>query len=109
MTEDAHKPVVILVVEDEFIIAMDVHRFLEQEGYEVVGPAASVGEALGLLEKSNPDACVLDANLRGEHSGPVAAALRARNIPFVISSAYEQRDLDQFFAFAGAQHVGKLC
>ena len=107
MTEDEHRSAAILVVEDEFMIAMDLRRLLEEEGFDVVGPAANVEGALALLEETSPNACVLDVNLRGKHSGPVAAALQARSIPFVLSSAYEQADLERFGAFAGVRNVGK--
>lgn len=102
-----NRPPAILVVEDEFMIAMDLRSLLEAEGFAVIGPVASIERALEILNQTTPDACVLDVNLRGENSGPVAAILRAKNIPFVLSSAYEQRDLDRFGTFEGVQNVGK--
>lgn len=107
MTGDQHRLPVILVVEDEFMIAMDLRSLLQARGFAVIGPVASIEGALEMLSGTTPDACILDVNLRGENSGPVAAALRARDIPFVLSSAYEQRDLDRFGAFESVQNVGK--
>ena len=97
---------VALVVEDEFLIAMDLELLLERQGWRVLGPAASVVEALRLLEQGEaPDAALLDVNLRGELVTPVAEALRARGVPFVLASAYDPSDMAE--ALAGAVNVGK--
>ncbi|WP_345822590.1 hypothetical protein ABC766_15095 [Methylobacterium fujisawaense] len=53
----------ILVVEDEYLIAMDVKRWLMAAGATVVGPVPSVERALGLIEEGYIDAAVLDINL----------------------------------------------
>ena len=105
MTRDV--PISILVIEDEFMIAMDLRSWLLDEGFDVIGPAASVASALVLLAETDPRACILDVNLRGQHSGPVAAALRTRGVPFILSSAYQQRDLDRYGAFEGVINIGK--
>lgn len=76
----------VLVVEDEFLIAMNLQAILEESGYRVVGPAASVEQALQLLTLDLPDAAVLDVSLRGEIVTPVAAALRHAEVPFVYPS-----------------------
>ena len=79
----------VLVVEDEFLIAMDLERLLERNGWRVLGPAATVQEALRLLDGEAPDVALLDVNLRGELVTPVAERLRARGVPFVVASAYD--------------------
>lgn len=78
----------VLVVEDEALVAMLVEDALAEAGYEVIGPAATVAEALALLERERPDAVVLDLNLAGESSTPVADLLAARRIPYVIATGY---------------------
>ena len=78
----------MLVVEDEMLLAMDIEALLEEQGCEVLEPACSVKRALAVLEASRPDAASLDMNLNGESSAPVAAALRERNIPFVVVTGY---------------------
>lgn len=78
----------ILVVEDEALVAMLVEDALLDAGALVIGPAATVAEALALLEHETPDAAVLDLNLAGETSTPVADALAARRIPFVVATGY---------------------
>lgn len=99
---------VVLVVEDEILIAMDLERLLEQQGWRVLGPATSMAEALRLLEAGSPlpEVALLDVNLRGELVTPVAQALRARGVPFLLMSAYDRVELD-VPALAGAVNLGK--
>ncbi len=78
----------ILVVEDEALVAMLVEDALLDAGFSVIGPAATVAEALRCLAAQRPDAVVLDLNLAGETSAPVADALAARGIPYVIATGY---------------------
>lgn len=78
----------VLVVEDEALVAMLVEDALLDAGFEVIGPAATVEEALSLLEAERPDAVVLDLNLAGETSTPVADLLASRGIPYVIATGY---------------------
>jgi CheY-like chemotaxis protein len=80
----------ILVVEDEYLIAMNLQDGLENAGSVVLGPVPSVKKALKKIE-SEPhiDAAVLDVNLGGALAYPVADMLAARKIPFVFTSGYE--------------------
>ncbi len=78
----------VLVVEDEALVAMLVEDALTDAGYGVIGPAATVAEALALLGRERPDAVVLDLNLAGESSTPVADLLAQRGIPYVIATGY---------------------
>jgi DNA-binding response OmpR family regulator len=96
----------VLLVEDEFLIAMDLEHLLRQHGYRVLGPAATVAAALRLLDGEEPDVALLDVNLRGEMVTPVAEALRARGMPFVLASAYDGAQLEAM-NLAGAPNVGK--
>lgn len=80
----------ILLVEDDFIIALDQAAILEEAGARVVGPAPTVAAALDLVARSEHlDGAVLDVNLRGETSYPVADALRTRSVPFVFLTGYD--------------------
>ncbi len=78
----------VLIVEDEFLIAMDNKFVLEDAGGEVGGVAATVQEAEQLIDRSGWDAVVLDANLNGVSAEPVAERLRERGIPYVVLSGY---------------------
>ncbi|WP_375465598.1 response regulator [uncultured Methylobacterium sp.] len=81
----------VLLVEDDYFIVSDMARSFEADGAEVVGPAASVADALALLAGTpHLDAAVLDINLRGEMVFPVAEALEARGVPFVFATGYDR-------------------
>ena len=80
----------ILVVEDEPIVAMDICQTLSEAGFEVIGPANSVAQALALIAKLGCDAAVLDINLGPETSEPVAQELIRRGTPFVATSGYSR-------------------
>jgi CheY-like chemotaxis protein len=84
----------VLLVEDEYLLAARVADEFGQLGVEAVGPAASVEQALELVEHGGHlDAAVLDINLRGDVVYPVADALRARGVPFVFMTGYEQQPI----------------
>jgi DNA-binding response OmpR family regulator len=97
----------ILVVEDEFLIALELEHTLRRAGYQVVGPAAGVGMALRLLRQVRPDAAVLDVNLAGERVTPVAEVLRAMAVPFLLASGYREADLSDEQVLRNAINVGK--
>jgi len=78
------------LVEDEYMMAEDLRRDLEQVGAEVLGPMPRVANALKLLAQADAlDGAILDINLRGEKAYPVADALRERGVPFVLATGYE--------------------
>jgi len=86
----------ILILEDEFMIAMEFETVLMDAGYRIIGPAADVDTALKLIEAEAPTACVLDVNLGlGETSAPVAGRLTEIGIPFVLCTGYQTADLLQ--------------
>lgn len=78
----------ILVVEDEALVAMLLEDALIDAGCSVLGPCASVDKALALLRQERPDAAVIDLNLGGETSGPVADALAENGVPFLVATGY---------------------
>lgn len=81
----------VLVLEDEAVILMDLAYALEDEGAEPV-TAPTVALAMEEIERSVPDAAILDVNLGGGTTcEPVAARLAALGVPFVLHSG----DLDR--------------
>ena len=88
----------VLVVEDEYLVAMDMSSYLEAAGAHVVGPASNVSAALEALEHTELDGAILDVNLRGEMAYPVADALAARGIPFVFTTGYDVKAVPARFA-----------
>src|SRR4051794_37719889 len=85
----------ILVVEDEMIAAWVLEKILTELGCKVIGPAARVKEALAMIEAEVIEAVLLDVNLNGEKSYPVADALAARGVPFVFSTGYNEDSLPE--------------
>jgi CheY-like chemotaxis protein len=81
----------LLVVEDEYLVAMDLCYVIEKAGGEVVGPVGSVADALDLVarEADRLDGAVLDINLHDQRAYPVADALKARGVPFVFTTGYD--------------------
>jgi CheY-like chemotaxis protein len=92
----------LLVVEDEYIVATDLAQRLEDAGAEVVGPVASVPDALDLVEAQGTrlDGAVLDVNLGGEQVYPVADALIDRGVPFVLATGYDASAISPAYANA---------
>lgn len=84
----------ILIVEDESLVAMLLETILEDMGCATVGPISNIDDALKLLADNVPlDGALLDVNVAGREVFPVAAALQARNIPFVFSTGYGEGGL----------------
>jgi CheY-like chemotaxis protein len=81
----------LLIVEDEYILAADLAQSLEDVGVEVVGPAGSIEDALALIDAADDlDGAVLDVNVGGERIYPVADMLRARGVPYVFTTGYDE-------------------
>lgn len=78
----------VLVVEDEALLAMTLEDILTDAGAEVLGPALDLQTAIDLARSSIVDAAVLDVNLAGERSFPVAAILSDRSIPYLFATGY---------------------
>lgn len=97
----------ILIVEDEYLIAMDLAFLLESSGWRVIEPAATVAGALGLLEAELPTVALLDVNLGRELVTPVAEALKAQGVPLAVASAYEKPERFGGEVLAGAPNAGK--
>ena len=87
----------ILVVEDEFIIGLDIVQQLAEAGFEVLGPVPSVAKALELVARPGCDVAVLDVNLGGVTCEPVAEKLRASGKPFVVLTGYSPQNLAPYF------------
>jgi DNA-binding NtrC family response regulator len=102
----------VLLVEDEMIVAWLLEDMLADLGCTVVGPAASVDQALAMIDAEAIDVAVLDVNLNGQMSYPVADALAARGVPFVFSTGYHKdRLLEHYRTFPALQkpfHLSEL-
>lgn len=76
----------ILVAEDEAIIALDVAMAIRDAGGEVAGPAASVKQALAIIDTMPVAGAILDVNLSDGDISPVAEILLAAGIPIIIQT-----------------------
>jgi CheY-like chemotaxis protein len=94
----------VLVVEDEAMIVMLIEAFLEDLECKVVGTASSLKAALEKARSLVMDVALLDINLAGEMSYPVAEVLQSRNIPFSFSTGYGTDDLPSGLRAAPVLH-----
>jgi DNA-binding response OmpR family regulator len=97
----------VLVVEDDFLIAIDIGQQLANAGFEVVGPASSVAGALNLVAEAGCDVAILNVKLGDETSEPIARKLEAAGKPFVVLSGYPTERLPPLFN--GATVLTKPC
>lgn len=74
----------ILVVEDEMLILLMIEGMLDDLGCKSVTAAATIEQALALIAGNAFDAAMLDLNLKGQDSRPVADMLVARGVPFIV-------------------------
>ncbi|MGY3548500.1 light-regulated signal transduction histidine kinase (bacteriophytochrome) [Bradyrhizobium sp. USDA 4472] len=80
-----------LVVEDNLIIAMAAEVILLDLGARHVETAASVNQAMQVIGRTRPSFALLDINLGGESSMPVARKLKELRVPFVFATGYGER------------------
>lgn len=88
----------ILVVEDEMLVLMAIQDILADLGCESVVAAATNEQAIAHIEAQHFDAALLDLNLDGFRSYPVADVLAARGVPFAFATGYGGsglRDVDR--------------
>lgn len=88
----------VLIVEDEMLIALMLQDMLEDAGLIVAGIANSVTSGLELALKADIELAILDVNLSGAESYPIAEALGGRGIPFIFSTGYAAGNLRADFA-----------
>lgn len=79
----------VLVVEDMFMLAQDLAEQLIGAGCTVVGPAPTVQQALDEIDGIALHGAVLDVNLRGERSFPLAEHLTRDGVPFIFLTGYD--------------------
>ena len=78
----------VLVVEDEYLVADDVSIALREAGAAVIGPFGSYGAAARALGEERFDCAVLDVNLRGQESTPLAQVLEDAGVPTLVVTGY---------------------
>lgn len=83
----------LLIVEDEYMVAEHIGMLLEEFGCDVAGPVSTIEEALAAVGAGGLDGALLDANLGGDSSAPIAQALQAASVPFIVVTGYGAREL----------------
>jgi CheY-like chemotaxis protein len=84
----------ILLLEDEYLIALDAEQSLKEFGAERVEIASTLREAERLAATGRFDVALLDVNINGEMSFALAESLRQRGIPVVFATGYELKSRD---------------
>ncbi|MGV8985335.1 MAG: response regulator [Cypionkella sp.] len=86
-----------MIVDDEIIVALDLEYMLADLGHQVVETANRVERGMEIAQSRNIDMAILDINVRGVLSFPIAEILRDRGVPVIFASGYGQRGLiDEF-------------
>jgi PAS domain S-box-containing protein len=88
----------VLLVEDETLVAMMMREMLIDLGYAVVGPMNDKDSALEAAKESSIDCAILDLNLDGFASYPIADELAARAVPFLFLTGYDKEAVDRRYA-----------
>lgn len=90
MTDSARR---VLIVEDEMFVAMLIEDMLSELGHEVAGMASRVSTALPLIDTLDFDLAILDVNLAGEMSFPIADAIARKGLPYLFASGYGRQGI----------------
>lgn len=80
----------ILLVEDELLAALDIAEMVADLGAEVIGPIATLDEAMAVAEREPIDGAILDVKLDHTFTTPLVLALARRNVPTLLSTGYER-------------------
>jgi CheY-like chemotaxis protein len=86
-----------LVIEDEGLVSVLIEDILLDSGCNIAGTASSLAEALDKVETLAFDFAIVDVNLNGLQSAPVAQALVERGLPFVLATGYGATGLSEAF------------
>ena len=82
------RPPRVLIVEDEFLIALNLQQMLEDIGVEEVDCAQDLETAADFVRRTPPDFAILDINIGAALVFPIAAELHQRGVPFVFATGY---------------------
>jgi CheY-like chemotaxis protein len=88
MTKGGRSCIRILIVEDEWFLAMALQDMLAELGYSVAAIASKLKEGLVMAEKGDFDFAILDVSLNGETSHPIADILDSKGLPYVFATGY---------------------
>lgn len=92
VAKDALRGKIVLVAEDEILVALDIADTLTGAGAQVAGPYISLAQAKDAANTAAVDLAVLDIDLGGQEVFPAAKALQARGIPFIFYTGQPERE-----------------
>lgn len=78
----------ILIVEDEALVAMMIEDLVRDLGYDIAGVTGEFSSALHAANTERIDVALIDVNLNGSRSYPIADALKARGVPVIFATGY---------------------
>lgn len=87
----------VLVIEDEGLVAFFIEDMLTEMGHEVGAVASRMQQALDLAKTGTFDVAIVDVNLDGQPSYPIAEILKERGVPFVFATGYGSKGIDPKF------------
>ncbi|WP_262269986.1 histidine kinase [Microvirga yunnanensis] len=90
MTKQANAKPLILLLEDEVLIALTLQDELQDAGFAVAGPFTTCAAALGWLGAATPSMAILDAALKDGPCREIALELSRREVPFLIYSGHQE-------------------
>jgi two-component SAPR family response regulator len=88
----------IMVVEDDFLAALDLKRLVEERAGTVAGPVGRLEQAQQLARSVKLDGAILDVKLDGTNSLSLADELIARDVPIILVTGYDVAMLPERFA-----------
>jgi DNA-binding response OmpR family regulator len=105
MTHPGSPDLRILLVEDDFLVGVQLEEDLNAAGHATLGPFNSLASAREAARSRAFDLAILDVNLRGEQVFPLADELIARGVPLILLTGYQPSDLPQ--RLRGLAHLPK--
>lgn len=82
----------VLLVEGDAVVGLDLSEALQQAGYRVAGPAATVLDATRVLRHEMPDLAIIEVKLEDGDCAGIADTLRRGGIPFLVHSVCPRTD-----------------
>ena len=98
----------ILIMEDEFIVALDLSDMAAELGFEVAGPFATLSEGVLAVRQSPPDAAILDVQLADGEVFPLADELVQLGVPIIFHSGHADSQV-LHSRYPGARSASKPC
>ncbi len=90
MTKQANGKPLVLILEDEALIALNLQDELQDAGYRIAGPFTTCAAALEWLQTATPDTAILDAALKDGPCREIALELSRRKVRFLIYSGHHE-------------------